>query len=107
MTKKVVVLYAGRVAESADTLSIYTNPKHPYTAALLQSVPRVDRKKNLIPIPGNIPNLITPPSGCRFHPRCSYMIDKCAAEMPGLEPCGEGRQVACFRWKDLTLGKGS
>ncbi len=107
MTKKVVVLYAGRVAESADTLSIYTHPKHPYTAALLQSVPRVDRKKNLIPIPGNIPNLITPPSGCRFHPRCSYMIDKCAAEMPGLEPCGEGREVACFRWKDLTLGKGS
>ena len=105
MTKKVVVLYAGRVAEVADTLSVYTNPKHPYTAALLQSVPRVDRKKNLIPIPGNIPNLITPPSGCRFHPRCSFMIDKCAAEIPGLEPCGEGRQVACYRWKDLTLGK--
>jgi len=105
MTKKVVVLYAGRVAEVADTTSIYTNPRHPYTAALLQSVPRVDRKKNLIPIPGNIPNLITPPTGCRFHPRCSYMIDKCAGEIPQLEPCGDGREVACYRWKDLALGR--
>jgi peptide/nickel transport system ATP-binding protein len=107
MTKKVVVLYAGRVAEVADTNSIYSNPKHPYTAALLQSVPRVDRKKNLIPIPGNIPNLITPPSGCRFHPRCSFMIDKCSAEVPQLEPCGDGRQVSCFRWKEIELGKGT
>ena len=105
MTRRVVVLYAGRVAEIADTRSIYTDPKHPYTAALLQSVPRVDRKKNLVPIPGNIPNLITPPSGCRFHPRCSYMIDKCAAEIPGLETAGAGREVACYRWKELTLGK--
>lgn len=105
MTKKVVVLYAGRVAEVSDTSSIYTNPKHPYTAALLQSVPRVDRKKNLVPIPGNIPNLITPPTGCRFHPRCTYMVDKCAAEVPQLEPCGNGREVACFRWKDIKLEK--
>ena len=105
MTKNVVVLYAGRVAEISDTRSIYSSPKHPYTAALLQSVPRVDRKKNLVPIPGNIPNLITPPSGCRFHPRCSFAIEKCAAEVPPLEPSGEGRQVSCFRWKDITLEK--
>jgi peptide/nickel transport system ATP-binding protein len=105
MTKKVVVLYAGRVAEVADTHSVYTNPKHPYTAALLQSVPRVDRKKNLVPIPGNIPNLITPPTGCRFHPRCSFMIEKCAGQAPPLEPCGEGREVACYRWRELTLEK--
>jgi len=105
MTKKVVVLYAGRVAETADTSSIYTNPKHPYTAALLQSVPRIDRKKNLIPIPGSIPNLITPPTGCRFHPRCAYAIDKCAGEQPPLEPSGPGRSVACYRWKDINLGR--
>jgi len=105
MTKRVVVLYAGRVAEVADTSSIYNNPKHPYTAALLQSVPRIDRKKNLVPIPGNIPNLITPPTGCRFHPRCAYVVDKCAGEQPPLEPCGSGRLVACYRWKDISLGK--
>ena len=107
MTKKVVVLYAGRVAEIADTRSIYYSPKHPYTAALLESVPRVDKKRNLVPIPGNIPNLITPPSGCRFHPRCRYTIDKCAGEIPPLESIGDGREVSCYRWKELTLGKAS
>jgi oligopeptide/dipeptide ABC transporter ATP-binding protein len=105
MTKRVVVLYAGRVAEVADTGSIYNSPKHPYTAALLQSVPRIDRKKNLVPIPGSIPNLITPPTGCRFHPRCTFMVDKCSGEQPPLEPCGDSRTVACYRWKDISLGR--
>ena len=105
MTKRVVVLYAGRVAEVADTRSIYNNPKHPYTAALLQSVPTIDRRKNLVPIPGSIPNLITPPPGCRFHPRCSYMVDKCKGEQPPLEVAGDVRQVACYRWKEISLGK--
>jgi oligopeptide/dipeptide ABC transporter ATP-binding protein len=105
MTKKVVVLYAGRVAEVADTKSIYNSPKHPYTYALLASVPRVDRKKDLIPIPGNIPNLISPPTGCRFHPRCSFMVEKCANQIPPLESIGEGREVSCHRWKEITLGK--
>jgi peptide/nickel transport system ATP-binding protein len=107
MTKRVVVLYAGRVAEIADTRSIYSSPKHPYTYALLASVPRVDRKKNLIPIPGNIPNLISPPSGCRFHPRCSYMVDKCVNEIPPLESIGDGREVSCHRWKEINLGRGA
>ncbi|HEY6283000.1 MAG TPA: ABC transporter ATP-binding protein [Nitrososphaerales archaeon] len=107
MTKRVVVLYAGRVAEVADTRSIYNSPKHPYTHALLASVPRVDRKKTLIPIPGNIPNLISPPSGCRFHPRCNFMIDKCANEVPPLEAIGEGREVSCHRWKEINLGRGA
>ncbi|HEV2227195.1 MAG TPA: ABC transporter ATP-binding protein [Nitrososphaerales archaeon] len=107
MTKRVVVLYAGRVAEVADTRSIYNSPKHPYTHALLASVPRVDRKKTLIPIPGNIPNLISPPSGCRFHPRCSYMVDKCVNEIPPLEPIGDGREVSCHRWKEINLGRGA
>ena len=105
MTKKVVVLYAGRVAEVADTRSIYVSPKHPYTAALLASVPRIDRKKVLVPIPGNIPNLITPPTGCRFHPRCSFMVDKCKDVVPELEPSGEGRLVACHRWKEISPGR--
>jgi peptide/nickel transport system ATP-binding protein len=107
MTKKVVVLYAGRVAEIADTRSIYSSPKHPYTYALLASVPRVDRKKDLVPIPGNIPNLISPPTGCRFHPRCSYMVEKCVSQIPPLEPIGEGREVSCHRWKEISLGRGT
>ncbi len=103
MTKKVVVLYAGRVAEVADTHSVYYSPKHPYTAALLASVPRVDKRRTLVPIPGNIPNLITPPTGCRFHPRCSFMVEKCKSVVPELEPCGEGRLVSCHRWKEISL----
>jgi len=103
MTKKVVVLYAGRVAEVATTREIFAAPKHPYTSALLRAVPRVDRRKELVPIGGNIPNLITPPSGCRFHPRCKYLKDICVREVPPLEKIGGGREVSCHRWSELYL----
>ena len=104
MVKRVVVFYAGRVAEVSNVVDTFRTPKHPYTAALLSSVPRVDKKRELVSIPGNIPNLITPPTGCRYHPRCSYMVDKCVNVVPELEPCGEGRSVSCHRWKDISLG---
>ncbi len=104
MVQKVVVLYAGRVAEVSSVRDIFKSPKHPYTAALLNAVPRIDKKMELIPIPGTIPNLINPPSGCRYHPRCSFMIEKCVDEVPKLEPAGGGREVACHRWKELSLG---
>jgi peptide/nickel transport system ATP-binding protein/oligopeptide transport system ATP-binding protein len=104
MVTRTVVFYAGRVAEISDIKDTFRSPKHPYTAALLNSVPRVDRKRELTSIPGNIPNLITPPTGCRYHPRCSFMIDKCAATVPELEPCGENRMVSCHRWKEIQLG---
>ncbi len=105
MTQKVVVLYAGRVAESASTGEVFESPKHPYTSALLRAVPRLDRKQSLVSIPGNIPNLIQPPSGCRFHPRCSYMTDICGEKIPPLEDIGRGRQVSCHHWKELNLEK--
>jgi oligopeptide/dipeptide ABC transporter ATP-binding protein len=103
MTKRVVVLYAGRVAEIASTKETFATPKHPYTSALLKAVPRVDRKKELIPIGGNIPNLITPPSGCRFHPRCKFMQEICVVKEPPLEDIGGGREVSCHRWKEITV----
>jgi oligopeptide/dipeptide ABC transporter ATP-binding protein len=103
MTKRVVVLYAGRVAESATTKETFATPKHPYTSALLKAVPRVDRKKELVPIGGNIPNLITPPSGCRFHPRCKFMQEICVSTEPPLEAIGGGREVSCHRWKEITV----
>jgi oligopeptide/dipeptide ABC transporter ATP-binding protein len=103
MTKRVVVLYAGKVAEEATTGEIFQTPKHPYTAALLNSVPRLDRKAALIPIGGGIPNLITPPSGCRFNPRCAYAKQICIDEVPPLEESGSRRLVACHRWKELEL----
>jgi peptide/nickel transport system ATP-binding protein len=104
MVKKTVVLYAGRVAEVAKVEETFRSPKHPYTAALLKAVPRVDMRRELSSIPGNIPNLIKPPTGCRYHPRCQFMVDKCVSIVPELEPSGEGREVSCHRWKEIDLG---
>lgn len=102
MTTKIVVLYAGRVAEIASTKDLYRTPRHPYTAALLRAVPRVDVRKQLVPIAGNIPNLIDPPTGCRYHPRCPYSTQICVDQIPPLETIEGSRQVSCHHWKDLA-----
>ena len=103
MTTRVVVMYAGRVCEIAKTEDLYENPRHPYTAVLLAAIPRLDKKKTLRIIPGNIPNLIEPPSGCRFHPRCEYADATCEKEQPSLEEVGPDHFVACYHWKELSL----
>jgi len=103
MTSRVVVMYAGNVCEIAKTDDLYYRPRHPYTALLLAAVPRLDRKKALSIIPGNIPNLIEPPSGCRFHPRCKYAKEKCAEAPPILEEVEPEHFVACFEWTNITL----
>ncbi len=106
MTQRVTVLYAGQVYETANTWDLFNGPKHPYTEALLKAVPRLDKKKVLVSVPGNIPNLIEPPSGCRFHPRCPYAIEVCKEKVPVLEAVTPDHSVACHRWKELQL-KGS
>jgi peptide/nickel transport system ATP-binding protein len=103
MTTRVVVLYAGNVCEIAKTIDIYEHPRHPYTEALLAAVPRLDMRKTLRVIPGNIPNLIEPPSGCRFHPRCKYAQEKCAVDIPVLEEIELGHFVACHEWQKIKL----
>lgn len=103
MTARIVVLYAGRVCEIARTHDLFEQPRHPYTAALLAAVPRLDMRKTLQVIPGNIPNLIEPPSGCRFHPRCEYSQDICAKTVPTLEQVGPDHFVACHVWQKITL----
>jgi oligopeptide/dipeptide ABC transporter ATP-binding protein len=103
MTERVTIMYAGKVMEAADTKTIFHNPRHPYTEALLAAVPRVDQRKILEVIPGNIPNLIEPPSGCVFHPRCKYAKQICTDAVPSLEESEKGRLVACVRWKELHL----
>jgi len=103
MTERVTVLYAGKVMEVADTKSVFTDPKHPYTEALLKAVPSVAQTRTLEVIPGNIPNLIEPPTGCVFHPRCKYAKEICMKEVPKLEKAAEGHYVACHRWRELKL----
>ncbi len=101
---RVTVFYAGQVCETGTTEQVFEKPKHPYTEALLSSVPSLAlRKQKLSVIPGNVPNLIQPPSGCRFHPRCSYAKQICVDKDPELESIGDGRLVHCHRWKELDL----
>jgi peptide/nickel transport system ATP-binding protein len=103
MCKCVVVLYAGHVMEIGPIETIFEAP-HPYTAALLKAVPRLDQTRKLISIPGNIPNLITPPTGCRFHPRCEYAVDLCKEKKPPLEDVGGDHFISCHRWRELRRG---
>jgi oligopeptide/dipeptide ABC transporter ATP-binding protein len=95
---KVVVMYGGRVMEAGTTLDIFEKPLHPYTKALMESIPgRVAGKRKLTEIPGSSPNALSPPSGCPFHPRCRLADAKCAAETPLLENFGGDRSAACWQ----------
>ncbi|MEM4380417.1 MAG: ABC transporter ATP-binding protein, partial [Thermoplasmatales archaeon] len=100
---RVAVMYAGNIVETATTEELFKNPKHPYTIGLLQSIPRVDDpNKVLKSISGNVPNLINPPSGCRFHPRCPFVFDRCKVEKPETLEVSPGHTVACH----LFYGRG-
>jgi oligopeptide/dipeptide ABC transporter ATP-binding protein len=103
MTERVTIMYAGRVMEATETKTIFHEPRHPYTEALLAAVPRVDQRRILEVIPGNIPNLIEPPSGCVFHPSCKYARQICMDSVPPLEETSRGHTVACIRWKEVSL----
>lgn len=107
MADRVTVLYAGQVFENAPTNALFESPMQPYTEALLAAVPRLDQRRTLRVIPGNIPNLINPPSGCRFHPRCRYAVERCTREEPILEEVEPGHTVACHRWRELDLVGGT
>jgi len=87
MTQRIHVMYGGKIVEKADTAELFANPKMPYTWGLLRSMPRLDerRKAKLVPIEGLPPDLIAPPPGCRFEPRCQYRRDICKEKEPELE----------------------
>jgi oligopeptide/dipeptide ABC transporter ATP-binding protein len=95
---RVNVMYAGRIVESADADALYARPRHPYTAGLLQSVPRLDQPESakLRPIPGQPPDAINRPAGCAFHPRCPLATAQCRAETPQLQPLADGHHAACW-----------
>jgi peptide/nickel transport system ATP-binding protein len=94
---RVCVMYAGNVVETAPVDELYRRPLHPYTQGLLSSIPRMDEPdKKLESIPGSVPNLIYPPSGCRFHPRCPHAMPVCKESRPPVTIEGGGHTVACF-----------
>ena len=106
MCNRVGVMYAGNLVEEAAVGEIFKKPKHPYTIGLMKSVPRADKQYErgfkLESIPGNVPNLITPPTGCRFHPRCEFAMDVCSQKKPKLVDLGESHKVACFLYSNET-----
>jgi len=103
---RVNVMYAARVAEQGTSDDIFLRPRHPYTMGLMRSVPRLDRPRGerLETIEGLPPNLLAPPAGCRFAPRCRYAIDRCA-EDPPLANCGPGHVSACHRAGEFASGR--
>ena len=99
---KVAVMYAGKIVEYGDIIAVFKNPSHPYTKALLQSVPRIDvEEQKLEGIPGTVPSLIDPPSGCRFHPRCKYFMKVCKEKEPSKFEVEKNHFVYCH-----LFGKG-
>jgi oligopeptide/dipeptide ABC transporter ATP-binding protein len=98
---RVAVMYAGNIVEVADVNELFAHPLHPYTQSLLASVPRPDvAAQELTPIKGSVPDLIAPPPGCRFHPRCHDAFDRCAQEKPSLIEASPGHVVSCFLYHE-------
>ncbi|MGH7883368.1 MAG: ABC transporter ATP-binding protein, partial [Candidatus Dormibacteraceae bacterium] len=95
---RVLVMYGGRVVEAGPVESIFSNPQHPYTWSLLRALPRIDDlcHQKLRTIEGQPPDLMAPPAGCSFHPRCPFRVERCFTETPPLEEVGPGQQVACW-----------
>lgn len=109
ISDRVIVMYLGKFVEMADKHSLFTNPHHPYTKALLSAIPNIDheQKKERIILTGDVPSPIDPPTGCRFHTRCPFATEKCAIEEPLLRttsPMKEGHVAACHYMEEIEAG---
>jgi peptide/nickel transport system ATP-binding protein len=117
MADDIAVMYAGRIVETSSAARVFASPEHPYTWGLLKSIPRLDAQRDvdLVPIPGTPPSLISPPSGCHFHPRCPYVQPDHTRVDPQLQPVPEesSHHVACLLesdvrkrlWEELGAGR--
>ena len=105
LAERVIVMYAGFIVEQGSVDDIYGNPRHPYTLALLKSLPRVDRTSDsrLATISGLPPDLLGLPPGCPFAPRCDFVVERCRQENPSLMSVGPDHDMAC--WVDVTTGR--
>jgi peptide/nickel transport system ATP-binding protein len=97
---RVGVMYAGHLCEVADVKDLFNHPQHPYTRALLEAVPRYSQEAELKSIGGNVPNLVDPPAGCRFHPRCRQARKRCRQAFPKTIDIGNGHLVSCYLYTD-------
>ena len=96
LSDRVLIMYLGRIVESAPSEEIFGRPNHPYTQALLSEVPRIEaRKRRFTAIKGEIPSPMAPPSGCHFHPRCPHAMPRCGTEAPLLREIAPGHKSAC------------
>ena len=105
VANRVAVMYVGKLVEIAETEKLYNYPKHPYTEALLSAVPKPDprlRSQRII-LEGDVPNPANPPSGCYFHPRCRYAMDRCSHEIPTLQQVEDDHYVACHLADEIDL----
>jgi oligopeptide/dipeptide ABC transporter ATP-binding protein len=100
---RVAVMNLGGIVETADTNALFASPRHPYSRALLSAipVPQPQAKRSRIVLQGELPSALNPPSGCRFHTRCPYLIDRCRTELPELLADGAGHATACHRASEL------
>ena len=101
-------MYGGRIVEQADVKELFRSPRHPYTRGLISCVPNAQRYRaddgsrlRMTPIAGDVPNLIDPPDGCAFHPRCPYAIERCRHDAPPFEPVAEGHASRCWRTREI------
>jgi len=100
LTERVNVMYAGSIVEMGETREVLQNPMHPYTQGLMASVPKLTGEGINEGIPGRIPSYLDPPSGCRFHPRCSRQMEICSTESPPFFEIANAHQVACYLYRE-------
>jgi len=100
---KVAVMYLGQIIEQTDVNTLFSNPLHPYTNGLINSIPKLDedRQKELLSIKGAVPSLAQTPKGCRFASRCEFVTDRCLEEVPTLETLKNGHQIRCWNYNDI------
>ncbi len=104
---RVAVMYAGRIVEEGSVVALFDRPRHPYTRALLRSLPRLERGGDaghgkLEAIAGQMPSALDLPPGCAFAPRCPFVQPRCTEAVPPLEPASDGQAVRCVRWRDIA-----
>jgi peptide/nickel transport system ATP-binding protein len=94
--QRVAVMHAGQLVETAPVRELFRSPAHPYTRALVRSIPRIDMEVKLEPVPGAVPSLRHPPAGCRYQGRCAHAMEICRRDKPRQEAVGQDHEVACF-----------